>query len=424
MNRFLKWSSWFRAHSFDIAGVIGLSLSANIFSSFYSGKPQCGYVLAVVSTIIWGVFGLIMMLCAAGRRSVEEDYRRRLSDSRFVKKVHEHVFEMYVRNGELTPDGMLHGGLLRKAAFFFLGGLLTVLWPLRDAPVLCQMLVDAISGGAACFLIAVGMWLVSRSLRFLNITQGAFYLLGAYLTIKLGSLGWLPRPVGFSSVAMGVGIGAACHFLVFLPLLRWKASPLVLLLASLGAYVVAVNAISLLFGDAVITARDYTINEGFSILSARGTPVQAVLALFAAALATGMELWLRRTTWGLRFRAFADSPALYAETGGGSTILIMLIFCLGGTGAVVAGVLSAYDIGATPNMAMTPLLMGAVAATICGSRGPAWLLIISIFLATIQQLSSWFLGLQWRDPSTLAVLLVFLIVVQSKSLCVQQQTAG
>jgi branched-subunit amino acid ABC-type transport system permease component len=93
-------------------------------------------------------------------------------------------------------------------------------------------------------------------------------------------------------------LGGAMELLVYRTLRKSSASPLVMLLASLGLYVVLQNCVSLGFGDNVRGLRTVPVAEGVLIFGARLTPVQIAtiaLSVFVTAL---LGVFLTRSKTG------------------------------------------------------------------------------------------------------------------------------
>ncbi len=98
------------------------------------------------------------------------------------------------------------------------------------------------------------------------------------MTFFLNKWCLLPLPISIVfAIALTTVAGSLIELLVYRPIRRKKASPLVLLLSSLGVFVVIQNLVSLVFGDAVRSIRTGAVEKGMDILGVRITPVQALI---------------------------------------------------------------------------------------------------------------------------------------------------
>ncbi len=133
--------------------------------------------------------------------------------------------------------------------------------------MLPQLTANALIAAGAYCLVAVGFGLIFATTRFFHFAHGAVYAWGAYLAFLFVKVLGLPLVAGAAlAVVLCGGLGAAFELGLYRPLRARGASPLVLLLASLGAYVVLQNLISLLFGDQTQTQRSCSRSRGRGFL--------------------------------------------------------------------------------------------------------------------------------------------------------------
>ena len=191
---------------------------------------------------------------------------------------------------------------------------------------------------------------------------------------------------------------------------RDRASPLVLLLASLGLYVMLQNGISMAFGDdtKILLASSGTV--GRSILGARLTDVQLVTICSAIAVFVGTTALLGRTRLGVAMRAVSDDPALADVAGIDSDRIVLWAFAVGSALAGLTGVLLALDVGMTPTMGLNVLVMGVVALIVGGIRSVSGIALGALLLGLAQHMGAWTMGSQWQDTVAFVILLAFLIV--------------
>ena len=141
-----------------------------------------------------------------------------------------------------------------------------------------QLIVNVIISSALIFMMASGFAVIYRISACLFFLYAAFYTVGAYTVYYLYKVVdisfWLSF---FLAVAISAILGVTANILVYMPLKQKKAAPRVILLASLGAYIVLQNIISLIFGDDVRSLHSPAIKAGISLFGARITLSQIAI---------------------------------------------------------------------------------------------------------------------------------------------------
>lgn len=274
-----------------------------------------------------------------------------------------------------------------------------------------QLVVNGLIAGSVYALVALGFALIYGTTRFFHFAHGAVYTAGAYLTYALAALYHLPLGVAISAaVLLSCLLGLLTEVVVYRPLRRKYAATLVLLIASLGLYVVIQNVISVIFGDDIRSIRSGIVQEGFNVLGARITPVQAVTLGVAVVLFVAVGLVMSRTRVGKALRAVANDPELALISGVNSERVILSAFAIGSGLAAVAAILVSFDVDMVPTMGMNALLMGVVATIIGGIGSIPGAAVGGLLLGLAQHLGVWKIGSQWQDSIAFAILLVFLLV--------------
>ena len=272
-----------------------------------------------------------------------------------------------------------------------------------------QMIANSLIAASLYTGIGLSFWLIYRSAGFFHFAHGATITFGAYACYCATSLG---VPLWGSMVlatTLSAGLGALMHVGVFRPLIRRGAGAQVLLLASLGLYIVIENSLAMVFGNGPKSLRDGVVREGLDVLGARLTPPQ--LSLIGFAVAAFLVTWfcLRFSRVGLKLRAVASDSEL-AEASGLSADSVMLRAAVAGSAlAGLFGVLLALDLDLTPGMGLHPLMMGIVVVIISGVDRIAGIMLGALLLGLIRNLGVWLISSQWQDATVFAVLVAFLL---------------
>jgi len=276
--------------------------------------------------------------------------------------------------------------------------------------MLSQLLVNALIAASIYALVGTGFALIYSTTRFFHFAHGVVFTAGAYFAFLFNV--WLGAPLIPSLIAgvtLAALLGCLMETAVYRPLRQRTASPLVLLLVSLGLYIILQNVISVVFGDDIKTIRSEIVEEGASILGARITSIQITTVCLSALLIGLSAVFLQKTRTGRAMRAVASDPELASVSGIAIDRVILWTFALGSSLAGAAGVLLALDVNMTPTMGMNALMMGIIAVIVGGVNSIPGVILGALLLGLAQHLGVWRIGSQWQDAIAFVILLAFLL---------------
>jgi len=273
-----------------------------------------------------------------------------------------------------------------------------------------QVAVNTLVGTASITLIALSFAMVFQVSPFLNFAHGAVFATGPYAVIWLTEYcGW-PTWLGVTfGLAIAASLGLGFQGVVFERLSERGASRLVLLLASLGLYVVMQNIFSLGFGDETRVLRGHL--EGSHIVVHGGvvSAVQLAMICVAVVVTGGLSGWLQCSRAGRAVRSIASDVTLATIVGLPVQRIRFAWVGLGSALAGLAGILVAFDTDVRPTMAMSPLMYAVVCVVLAGANRPLAVFACSSVLACVQQVSGYYLGTEWRDAVAMTCLLLVLV---------------
>ncbi|PXF59354.1 MAG: branched-chain amino acid ABC transporter permease [Deltaproteobacteria bacterium] len=275
---------------------------------------------------------------------------------------------------------------------------------------MAQLIANSLYVASIYTIIALGFALIYQVSHFFHFAHGVVFTAGAYLTFLFKICFGYPF---FFSIVVAIGfsaiLGCLIEISIYRPLRRKDASSLILLLASLGIYIVLQNVISMVFGDDIKTIRSGIVEEGINILGARITPIQITIISVSLFLLVCCFFFLKYTKMGHAMRAVANDPELARVSGIESDRVILSTFALGSALAGIAGILVALDVDMTPTMGMNALLMGVVAVVIGGVGSIPGVALGALLLGMAQQFGVWKISSQWQDAIAFVILLIFLL---------------
>lgn len=273
-----------------------------------------------------------------------------------------------------------------------------------------QLAANIIIIASTTLLVGLGFALIYRTTCFFHFAHGIVFASGAYLAFFLNNRNGLALAYAIPvAVVLTSALGCLIEVTIYRPLRRKSSSPLVLLLASLGIYIVLQNAISMAFGDDTKSIRPNMVAEGINFFGAAITPVQIITVIISISLLTAVMMLLKKSTIGTALRAVANDPVLANISGIDSDRVILWTFAIGSALAGVAGILVALDVDMTPTMGMNALMMGIVAMIIGGVGSIPGIVLGALLIGFAQNFGAWWLSSQWQDAIVFAILLVFLL---------------
>lgn len=296
---------------------------------------------------------------------------------------------------------------------------------------LLSLTVWGIMLGGILALGSIGLTLAYGVLKFPNFAHGALVTFGAYATFSLMRL--FPesqplRPFSFGwelliglvlSVPIVGAIALACDLVLYRPLRRFKASILLVTMASL-AVAFFLRAVVYLGWGADFRFY-YPARKNPALPLPFGIRIQAdqifVLAL-AAVLVFLVYLLLERTKMGKAMRATANNPELAQVRGINTERIIAWTWLLAGGMAAAGGVMFGLASQLRPEMGFD-LLLPMFAAAILGSIGsPIGALVGAIIVGIAEQLSAGFLNPAY-GPGVAFLIMVIALIVRPEGLFAQ-----
>jgi branched-chain amino acid transport system permease protein len=272
-----------------------------------------------------------------------------------------------------------------------------------------QLFANTLIAASLYSAIALSFWMIYRSSGFFHLAHGAMFSFGAYACYFAVSHG-VPLVCGaILGMGLSAGLGALMQAGVFKQLNQRGSKPLILLLASLGLYVVIENSLGMTFGYGPKSLRTGMVSEGSAILGARLTPAQLSLIGFALFAFFVTWLCLRFTRIGLKLRAVASDSELSEIVGLSTGNVSLGAMAIGSALVSLFGILFALDLDLSPGMGMQPLMLAIVTILIGGTRNVWGIAAAALALAAAQQCAAWWIGSQWQDMTAFVALTIFLL---------------
>lgn len=274
-----------------------------------------------------------------------------------------------------------------------------------------QLLMNGLIAGSTYGLVALGFSLIYSVGRFFHFAHAAVIICAGYSVLFLTADLHVPLSLSIIlSIIVSTLIGMLMEIAIYRQLRKKNASSIMLLLASLGIYILVQNMISMKFGDEVQALSSYAPTSAIVILKSRITRLQAIIVLVNMLLYAIIGLLILRTRTGRIIRAVANDMELACVAGVNADHAMLLVFALGSALAAVAGILISYDTNLTPTMGFNALLMGVVAVVIGGIGSVRGAILGGLLVGLSQHLGVWKLPTQWQDAIVFTILILFLLL--------------
>jgi len=259
--------------------------------------------------------------------------------------------------------------------------------------------------------------LIGLSFSLIYYTSKAFYLshaaiisLGAYFTYLFNQNLTFPFYVSITfAIILSIFFSLFLEILIYKPLRGRINHSFLLLIASLGVYIVLQNIISLVWGDAPLNIRIIEIKPGYHVLGAYITTTQFVIIAINLLAFLVNVFFYNNSKLGKKIRSISTNNELAKVFGINPNNVIIWTNIIGSCLAAIAGILVAYDTNLRSTMGFNLLLYGIV-AMIIGGVGSIWGLLSGAFLlASLQQIGAIYIDSKWMEAIAYIILILFLI---------------
>ncbi|PZX10558.1 branched-chain amino acid transport system permease protein [Palleronia aestuarii] len=279
-----------------------------------------------------------------------------------------------------------------------------------DTTAFLQNVSNGFLIGGVYALIGIGLTLVFGVMRTINFAHGDFTVLGMYGAVAFNSaIGWDPYAALIVAVPAAFIGGVLIERFVLSRLV--EAPPETTLLATLGLSLIIGNCLLLIWGPEPESVNVPYAATTLAVGSVRVSVVLLAAGLMTLAAITALWLFLSRTETGRAVKATA-SNRLGAELVGIDTRRIhSLVFGLGTSLAVIAGVALIPLLFANPTNLGPIFTLKAFVVTVLGGLGNVWAAIAGgLILGIVEVLGTAYLASEYRDAYGLIVFLAILLL--------------
>lgn len=275
-----------------------------------------------------------------------------------------------------------------------------------------QSALTGVTNGFVYALIGIGLAVVFKGARIINVMQGEFAVIGALMTVLfLQQFHW---PYALA-IAGGIGAGALSGILVdtvfVRPMLRRKAGEDSFLLLTIGLAFTISAAVLYLGGRSSHLLPSFGSDRILDVGHATIREHAMWLIGIALLIVLAVRWFFRNTVIGLAMTAASNDPDGAATIGINVSHCRLATFMLGGALGAAAGVLVTPLVAMNYHMGVGLTLKGFAAAILGGLLNPLGALIGGLTLGLLESLSLLVFPSGYKDAVAMALLVLIMVLL-------------
>ena len=257
--------------------------------------------------------------------------------------------------------------------------------------------------------MAISFSLIYSTTKIFHVAHAGVYTMAGYVAWSLASRGAPDIVTLVVTVAASMAMGAFIQHQLYARLERRRATPLVVLIASLGALAVMQNVIAAIYSPNIL---QFPVPWGSKMVVLGGVRLTwtQILTVIASLAAYGATIWFfHRTILGKQIRAVASNPFLAEITRLYPQRVYVIVVAIGSAIVALPGILVPLDLGLQPYSGVTPLLTATIAMIAGGIGSITGSFVIAIGIAVLQNLSLLVIPGEWSIGITFFIFVIFML---------------
>lgn len=273
-----------------------------------------------------------------------------------------------------------------------------------------QLIENGIAFGTMIALITLGFALIFGVTRIFHIAHGAVYVFAAYMMY----LFWILLGLNFFlslilDIVLSSALGVLIELRIYRQMRKIGATPMVIMIASMGLLIVIQNMISIFFGSDLKSLHKEAVSKSLSFGPVMVEGLHIAMVAIALVLYVLVELFLRKTKFGKSIRAVANTPSRAFSVGIDVNFVYLLTFAVGSALAVIPAIFIPLDTALHPFLGFQGILYAFIAMIVGGLGSYKGAAFGGIFLGIVQNLGIWKLPSEWGEGIAFGILLIFII---------------
>jgi branched-chain amino acid transport system permease protein len=272
-----------------------------------------------------------------------------------------------------------------------------------------QLLVNGLINGSHYALLGIGFGFIFAPTKITHFAYGPIYAIAAYAAWAAATALALPLAL---AILIGIAVcalaGVASYLFLYRAFVERGSTPLVILIASLGLFIVVENLIGIVFGTDTKVVPDVPSNV-ILLGPIVFTSLQSAQVLCLVAVGTALYSFLTFTRYGKAVMAMTDNVEMARIVGIDTTRVSLMAFAIGSAISAVPAILILLKEGATPHMGFAAVFMGFVAMIVGGIGSLRGAVLGGLALGLVENAGMWKIPTEWQ--SVIAFVALFLVLV-------------
>ncbi len=280
--------------------------------------------------------------------------------------------------------------------------------------MLAQQIVSGLATGSLYALTAIGIVLIFRNTRTINLAQGDFSMIGAFVALVfLDRLGAGLASATLLTILTIAILAVVVERLVMRPI--EQADWLTLFTATLGVFYILHGLAGWMWGRDTKSFPALFPSEPVSVAGTLISQAHLFNMLVASVVGGLLYLFFRFTKPGIAMRAITEDPVAAQLMGIPVRFIVLLTWMVGGVLAAVSGILLAPLVYVSTQMMDTVLVKGYVGAVFGGLYSLPGAVVGSLVIGVAENLAGGYLGAQYK-VTTAFVLIVLVLAFKPRGL--------
>lgn len=214
-----------------------------------------------------------------------------------------------------------------------------------SVPFIFQTLITGISNGMISYLMVSGISLIISGMNMVNFGQGAFYVLGTYLTYTIAAkLGFVP-----ALIVVPILVGFVGFFVEKATRPLFGKNMLYIMLLTYGVAYMICDMMVMIWGQSIrLQSLPKALNGGLRLFGIMFPKYYVFVIIVSALIAFAFWFMINKTKLGMLTRAIISDRPMVANLGVNVNRMFSILFMIGIGIAGLGGVLNAPISGLSP----------------------------------------------------------------------------
>jgi branched-chain amino acid transport system permease protein len=266
-----------------------------------------------------------------------------------------------------------------------------------------QAVISGLMAGALYALLGIGLVLMYRTSRILNLAHGESFAITGVIAAVLAGKGLPLVPSLLIAICVALIFSMSLHRFILRPRSEWP--PGVLILITLGAAFVARGVMILLIGTDPVSFPQILPSAPIRFAGGAVPPQGIALVVLGFGLAAAVGLFLNSTSAGKQMLATSENPFAAELLGINVERARLTAYGIAGLLGGIAGALLIPLIAVDFQSGLGMTMRGFIAAAIAG-MSPVGVLVSALGLGLFESMVGAYLGALFQDPVMFGVLIL------------------